>query len=171
MSLMSAPRFTAEASIYKTSGHYRAGRYIDNPFSQTVRPVWPSAIREDDGEGEVIDVCKDDPFRCLPPPLTEPPVGGGGGPPSGGGPFDNPPGGGGGSGSGNGGKPPKGQDKDIANKNCELVQSGESSKFGKCNSVCNDKLVTKDSVNKRWVCCENTQSAPHKCPDGVGYCC
>jgi hypothetical protein len=42
---MTMPAFTANASLYKTNRHYRAGRYtIDSP-AQTGSPVWP-ALRE-----------------------------------------------------------------------------------------------------------------------------
>ena len=92
---MTMPRFAAEASLYKTSGHYRTGGHI-NSSAQTGSRVWP-AVREQGGE--VIDVCEDDPSKCWPPPLTEPPVGGGDGWPPGGGPTDPGfgPGGGGGT--------------------------------------------------------------------------
>jgi hypothetical protein len=90
---MNMPTFTAEASLYQTTRHYRAGRYTIDSSAQTVGPIWPAAREQ---EGEVIDVCKDDPSKCWPPPLTEPPIiwGGGDGPP-GGGPDDGGPGGGG----------------------------------------------------------------------------
>ena len=92
---MNMPIFTAESSLYKTSGHYRAGRYTIDSSAQTGGPVRP-ALREQDGE--VIDVCKDDPSKCWPPPLTEPPTGGTGDDwPSGDGPTDGGYGGGGGT--------------------------------------------------------------------------
>jgi len=43
-----------------------------------------------------------------------------------------------------------GQDK--AGKNCERIDSPGSSTFGKCESVCKDKEVTRDAPNNRWVC-------------------
>jgi hypothetical protein len=47
-------------------------------------------------------------------------------------------------------KPTKGQD--VGDKNCERVDTPESSTFGKCKSVCKDKDVTWDAVNRRYVC-------------------
>src|SRR5437870_5464973 len=71
---MSTPGFSAEASLYKTSGHYRTGRYTIDSSAQTVNPVWPAVINVG---GEVIEI------HDWGPPLTEPPVlvdwGGGGG--------------------------------------------------------------------------------------------
>lgn len=43
-----------------------------------------------------------------------------------------------------------GQDK--AGKNCERIDTPESSTFGKCENVCKDKDVTRDAENNRWVC-------------------
>src|SRR5262245_31871663 len=90
--------FTAEASLYQAIRHYRTSRARPavNSSTRTGCPIWP-ALREE--EGEVIDVCKDDPSLCLPPPLTEPTWVGGGGdgwPPGGSGPTDGDGGGGGG---------------------------------------------------------------------------
>jgi hypothetical protein len=102
---MTMPAFTAEASLYKTSWHYRTGRHTVNTSPRMLSPVWP-ALREQ--EGEIIHVHGCPPgFRdiggsCWPIPLTEPPIGGGGGGlPSGGGPSD------GGGGSGEPPRPPK----------------------------------------------------------------
>jgi hypothetical protein len=76
---MTIPTFTAEASLYKTSRHYRAARPAVSLSAQKVSPVYP-ALRG----GETIHVhsCPvgwtDWGGTCY-PPLTEPPVGGGGG--------------------------------------------------------------------------------------------
>lgn len=43
-----------------------------------------------------------------------------------------------------------GQDK--TGKNCERVDTPGSSTFGKCESVCKDKEITRDAPNNRWVC-------------------
>jgi hypothetical protein len=50
---MNMPRFTAETSLYKTSGHYRTGRPTVDPSAQTVGPIWPAAKEQ---EGEIINV-------------------------------------------------------------------------------------------------------------------
>ncbi len=42
--------------------------------------------------------------------------------------------------------------QDVAGKNCERVDTPESSTFGKCENVCKDKEVTRDAENNRWVC-------------------
>jgi hypothetical protein len=46
----------------------------------------------------------------------------------------------------------KKQGQDVAGKNCERVDTAESSTFGKCENVCKDKEVTRDAENNRWVC-------------------
>ena len=44
------------------------------------------------------------------------------------------------------------QGQDVAGKNCERIDTPESSTFGKCENVCKDKEVTRDAPNNRWVC-------------------
>ena len=44
------------------------------------------------------------------------------------------------------------QGQDKTGKNCERVDTPESSTFGKCENVCKDKEVTRDAENNRWVC-------------------
>lgn len=44
------------------------------------------------------------------------------------------------------------QGQDKTGKNCERKDTSESSTFGKCESVCKDKDVTRDAENNRWVC-------------------
>jgi hypothetical protein len=110
---MKIPAFTAEASLYKTSGHYRTGRHMVTPTAQTVGLISPAAREQ---EGEVIHIHSCPPGwtdyggTCFPPPVTEPPVGGGGGEgtPPGGGPDDDGPGGGGDGEPYGTKKPPKG---------------------------------------------------------------
>lgn len=46
----------------------------------------------------------------------------------------------------------KKQGQDVAGKNCERIDTPESSTFGKCENVCKDKDVTRDAENNRWVC-------------------
>ncbi len=42
--------------------------------------------------------------------------------------------------------------QDVKGKECERVDTSESSTFGKCENVCKDKEVTRDAPNNRWVC-------------------
>ena len=44
------------------------------------------------------------------------------------------------------------QGQDKTGKNCERIDTAESSTFGKCENVCKDKEVTRDAENNRWVC-------------------
>src|SRR5262245_11794263 len=96
---MSTPRYTAEASLYRTHRLYQTSRYRPsvNSRGQIISPIWPAM------KAEEIEI-----HGCLPGytlwesggewgcTLVEPPTGGGdGGGPSGGGPSD---GGGGGGG-------------------------------------------------------------------------
>jgi hypothetical protein len=99
---MNIPAFTAEASLYKTSGHYRTGRHRINSSAQTGSPVRPAAREQ---EGEIINV-----HGCPPGSIAvgeQPNItcvfipgggagGGNGGIPPGGGPEDGGPLGGGG---------------------------------------------------------------------------
>jgi hypothetical protein len=55
---MSMPAFTAEASLYKTSGHYRTGQRTINSSAQTVSPLYPAVRWQPD---EVIT-----PHSCAP---------------------------------------------------------------------------------------------------------
>lgn len=43
--------------------------------------------------------------------------------------------------------------QDHTGKNCERIDTAESSTFGKCENVCKDKeIVKKDVENNRYVC-------------------
>jgi hypothetical protein len=42
--------------------------------------------------------------------------------------------------------------QDVRGKECERIDTAESSTFGKCENVCKDKEVTRDAPNNRWVC-------------------
>jgi hypothetical protein len=43
--------------------------------------------------------------------------------------------------------------QDHAGKNCERIDTAESSTFGKCENVCKDKeIIKKDVENNRYVC-------------------
>jgi len=51
---MNMPRFTAQASLYQTSGHYQTGRYAVNLPTQTIGVIYPALPKDE--VGEVIDV-------------------------------------------------------------------------------------------------------------------
>src|SRR5262245_36077105 len=97
MATMHPPRFTAEASLAKTSGHYRTGNRAINLLAHERRALRLSAI---DVPGEVIEIEDDAPWT---PPSWGGHTGpgtvgsseeGGGGPGGGGGgtePSDKPP--------------------------------------------------------------------------------
>lgn len=97
---MNLPRFTAEASLYQTNGHYQTGRQAIKLPTETIRAIYPAV--------EVIEIHSCPPGytdiggSCWPDPLTEPSGGGGGSTPGvpSGGPGEDRPGGG-------GGRPPK----------------------------------------------------------------
>jgi hypothetical protein len=59
-----------------------------------------------------------------------------------------------------------GQDK--TGKNCERIDTPGSSTFGKCESVCKDKEITRDALNNRWVCkaakAAGAQAGAHQVP-------
>lgn len=114
-SSMNLPRFTAEAALYQTNGHYHMGRQINYSSLQTVSSISPAEIRGEapiDVPGETIPISECRPGwidiggTCWPAPLTEPSSGGSsgqtGGGSSGGGP---------GGGASGGGAPPKGKPK------------------------------------------------------------
>jgi hypothetical protein len=42
--------------------------------------------------------------------------------------------------------------QDLPGKDCERIDTKESSTFGKCENVCKDKEVTRDAPNNRWIC-------------------
>lgn len=46
--------------------------------------------------------------------------------------------------------PVLGQDK--TGKDCERKETNGGSTFGKCETICKDKEVTRDALNNRWVC-------------------
>jgi hypothetical protein len=96
---MNMPRFTAEASLSRVSGHYRSSRNAFNASAQITSGLYAAMIG-----GEVVNVHSclpgwtDVAGVCFPPPLTEPTGGGGGDGPS---PVQEP---GGGRGGGSGGR-------------------------------------------------------------------
>lgn len=104
MNTMNMPGFTAEDSLYKTSGHYQTGRHAVNLPTQMIGTIHVAATKLD-----VIDVPPGEDiyiFAKWPPDAWTPPSWGGHGT---GAPVQTGPGGGrGGGGSGSGGtKQPK----------------------------------------------------------------
>jgi hypothetical protein len=85
---MTMPRFTAEASLYRTRGQYRTGVEINTLSITTSGPIYPAREMEEEIH---IHSCApgwtDIGGTCWPDPLTEPGGGGAGGglPGSGGG--------------------------------------------------------------------------------------
>jgi len=85
---MSMLRFSAEASLYISSGHYRTGEHALSLFRETnrLRPAMERGEVPIEVPGETIPVksCPSGWDRiggiCWPPPQTEPPSGGGSGP-------------------------------------------------------------------------------------------
>ncbi len=135
---MNMPRFTAEDSLYKTSGHYQTGRHAINSSMQMNGTIHSAVI--DDGREEVIVIVGEAPSSPWGPwvfggGVTGPL--GGGGTPSGGGES-----GGGGPGVGGGGvpfeKPKIDLDKPVLN-GCSVNQL--NSKAAKpCNKKVDDDL-------------------------------
>lgn len=154
---MNLPRFTGEASLYKAKGHYQTGGQAVNLPMQINSAVSPAMIREETIDcrncvgGECARLhCFDNWVRGE---TSGPYVGG----------SDRWIGGGKGSSGGIGGstgttgpglpippRPPTGLDK--AGKNCDRIEADGSSTYGKCETVCPYKPVTRDTVNNRWVC-------------------
>jgi hypothetical protein len=148
---MNMPTFTAEASLYKTSGHYRIhrARHPVSSSAQMISPVSPALFqRPETVEVHSCPVGWSDFGGTCYPPLTEPPVGGGGG-------GDMPPGGGpdnGGPFSGESGK----DDLDKVQVNgCSIRQLRS-----KAAKPCQDKL-DKDTMNRskhpHYVACTGDQ--------------
>ena len=46
---MNMPRFTAEVSLYKTSGHYRTGRQAINIPTRMISMIYPAEVIENYG--------------------------------------------------------------------------------------------------------------------------
>jgi hypothetical protein len=44
MNIMNMPRFTAEASLYKASGHYQTGRQVINSSTQVISSIYLAMI-------------------------------------------------------------------------------------------------------------------------------
>jgi hypothetical protein len=146
---MNTPSFTAEASLYKTSRHYRSIPY--NASAQSVSPVWPAA--------EVIEIHDCNPgfiklgewpnMTCIPDPNYTGSDEQGDGPPEGGDPTKG--------GKGPQAKPaPKGSQKctgasltDQDALNCESKNNTRSDQ--ERNEIVYRPMCTKDNkVN--WCC-------------------
>ena len=128
---MTMPRFTADASLYKTSGHYQTSRQVSNVPTQMIGTIRLSMI---DVGGEVIEI-----HEHWPPdaPWNPPSWGGHEGTGPQGGPVDHEPadarGGGGG-----GKRPPKKPPKDNV---CTMEQFQS-----KAAKPCMDQ-INKDMMN------------------------
>lgn len=140
MSTSTMPGFTADGSLYKTSGRYRTG--LLGPGTQGLGAIRPAAI----DEGEVIVIVDN-----WPPDPWQPPdwSGHGGGAPVPQGPS------GGGSGSGSGGGGPKPPPK-CRNAVGRVEEEGVN--------------MRKECVGKkRGPCCEDqAQKCRDACPPGPG---
>src|SRR4030095_1061815 len=105
MRSMTMPRFTAEASLYRTNGHYRTGRnsHAVNSSAQMISPIHPAREKiEVHGcaPGSYLVDNGDGTWDCWSNP--DPWGGGGGGSGTSGVLFEGEPGGGGGGGLGTG---------------------------------------------------------------------
>jgi hypothetical protein len=100
---MYAPGFTAEASLYETSGRYQSGKHAINSYTQSISSIRAAEVIRvhscPPGWSEIDD-------SCWPDPLEESGGSGTGGGGGGGGPHEDPDGGGGAGGGGNGGGGP-----------------------------------------------------------------
>jgi hypothetical protein len=142
---MNMPRFTAEASLSRVSGHYRSSRNAFNASAQITSGIYTSLMGE-----EVIHIHSCAPGWtdiggvCFPPPLTEPSGGGGGQGPS---PVDEP---GRGGGRGGGGGHTEARDAN----GCTFRQF--NSKIAK---PCRDKQEEdkKNNVAKHYLQCKGTK--------------
>ena len=160
---MNMPRFTAEASLYKTSGHYRTGRQAINSPTKMIGPIHLAVI---DVPGETVVI-----VEKWPPDPWEPPWIGGTGP---GTPVPSPggsEGGGGGPGGGVGGSPmtpPKKPPRPVPpappplNDGCTYDQ-----RVSEAGISCQQKIYDDVHVNKvknphyllcegsKMMCCQN----------------
>jgi len=107
---MNMLRFTAEASLYKMSGHYHTGRHAINLPTQMISTIYPAEVIEVYGcNPGFVPLGEGENMVCIPDPT----LGGDGGPGDGGGPSDGERGGparggtGTGRGSGQHDRPPR----------------------------------------------------------------
>jgi hypothetical protein len=100
---MNVPKFTAEASLYQTGGHYRTGSQVIHSLPRAISPITPAITSAEvpvNVPGEIIEVHGEAPGcplgwikiggTCV---LEGPPSGGGSGTPGGGGEGGGPSGG------------------------------------------------------------------------------
>jgi hypothetical protein len=83
---MNMLRFTAEASLYKMSGHYHTGRHAINLPTQMISTIYPAEVIEVYGcNPGFVPLGEGENMVCIPDPT----LGGDGGPGDGGGPYDD----------------------------------------------------------------------------------
>jgi hypothetical protein len=145
---MTMPRFTAEAGLYKRSGHYRTSRQAINLSAEMIGTIHPAR--------EVIEIHSCAPGwtdiggTCWPNPLTEPSgsgSGGGGMPGSGGG------GSGGGASGGLG-------DYWECRSGCETAHS-------KCLDTCEGTWENPKPSRNCLICDENYQRCLRACSRNI----
>ncbi len=91
---MNFPRFNAEASLYKTSGHYQTNRNLIDLPTQMVSAIYPAEVIEVHGcRPGLLQLGEGDDMVCIDPSDPFPGSDGGDGP-GGGGPGGGPTGGG-----------------------------------------------------------------------------
>jgi hypothetical protein len=145
---MTMPRFTAEAGLYKRSGHYRTSRQAINLSAEMIRTIHPAR--------EVIEIHSCPPGwsdiggTCWPNPLTEPSSSGsaGGGMP-----------GSGGGGSGGGASGGLG-DYWICRSGCETAHS-------KCLDTCEGTWENPKPSRNCLICDENYQRCLRACSRNI----
>ena len=74
---MNLPRFTAEAALFQTNGHYQTGRKTINSLTRMINPAAETIEVFGCPPGSTMVGTPPDDWYCLPDPLTEPSGGGG----------------------------------------------------------------------------------------------
>ena len=160
---MNMPAFTAEASLYKTSGQYRTARQV---IKLPARAIYATAAMEEEEwvppPGEVVNIVGVAPFPWGPIPWRWGPGGwsGGGGGPA---PVDEPggPGGkGGGSGSGGDG----GGKDEYRLKYCTREQFQSRPALGCLARNKTDPTITRGTAQPYYVSC-NKEGGMACCQD------
>jgi hypothetical protein len=148
--IMNIPRFTAEASLNRTRGHYRTGRNRGAILTaRMISPIYPAREMEEDIH---IHSCApgwtDIGGTCWPNPLTEP----SGSTSGGGGSMPSEPGGGG-SGGGLG-------DYWVCTEGCETAHS-------KCLDTCEGTWENPKPSRNCLICDDNYQRCLRNCSRNI----
>jgi hypothetical protein len=156
MNIMNMPGFTAEASLYKTNGHYRSDRntHAINLPAQTMSTIHPTAMMV---EGEVIEVSGEAPQAPWGLPSGWGPWGWGA-PHGSGGPIPSGPSEGGGKGGGEK-TPPKKQPP--LNQRCTMKQL-QSKAAAPCIERGVRDVLDHNLKNPHFVFCDG---------GGIMFCC